>query len=353
MNNLILNKPCWPNEKLEPVLITFNRAEELAKTLDAFLECGYQGMRLHVLDNASTDKTGETVAKYQDCWPELCYHRNMFNIGGNANYLRALEISNSEYSWVIGDDDEWFPNQFGELADALKEGDADVIRLGWLASETSRGKCLKLASMVQDEPLFFASVGMISAVVIRRDLFSRWMPEAYLAIGDAYPQLTPFYRQAEDTSILVFTTSSDLMRHTPSSQPGYFMSDLEWIACYVRSTRFLVSADLKQKVVIELMSYLKSFLNLQGNILLPTRILLYFALKSKAYGFDQIPYFFTLLGYSRGAIRLQTAFSLLVYLILPLTLVRATVRYARRRQGLPDDLEQVRFLFLKGREDRR
>lgn len=346
-------KLCWPNNKVEPVLITYNRAEELARTLDSFLTANTEGMRLHVLDNASTDATAETVARYRHRWPELCYHRNKFNIGGSANYLRALELSDSEYCWVIGDDDEWLLEDLAELSDILRGGKADVIRLGWLASDASRGKSQQLVCMVQDEPLFFASVSMISAVIVRRSLCTCGMTEAYLAIGDAYPQMIPFYRLANDPSISVFTTTFDLMRHTPSTEPGYFMSDLEWIACYVRSTRFLVDSNLRRKAAQELMSYLKHSLNFRGGLLLSARILLYYALKSKAYGFNQVPYFFTLLGYTGGTIRLQVILSLLVYTFSPRGIVRMMVRYARRRQGLPDDLDEVSLVFLKGRQGRR
>lgn len=343
----------WPNNKVEPVLITYNRAEKLASTLDSFLSANPRGMRFHVLDNASTDATAETVAQYRARWPGLCYHRNKFNIGGSANYLRALEMSDSEYCWVIGDDDEWFLEHLAELSDIMRDGEADVIRLGWLASDASRGVTRQLVSMVQDEPLFFASVSMISAVIIRKALCADSMTEAYLAIGDAYPQLIPFYRLADDPAISVFTTDFDLIRHSPSTDPGYFMSDLEWIACYVRSTRFLVNPDIKQKIVHELLSYLKNFLNMRVNFLLPIRIMLYYALKSKAYGFNQMPYFFTLLGYTAGKVRLQVIISLFVYTLLPGGIVRALVRYARRRQGLPDDLDTVRLFFLKGRRERR
>lgn len=349
----VSNELQWPNEKVEPVLITFNRAAKLSRTLDLFMAVGMRGMRLHVLDNASTDATRETVASYQAKWPELCYHRNKFNIGGSANYLRALEVSDSEYCWVIGDDDDWFPERFEELAQALRERDADVIRLGWLASAESRGRKLPLDRMAAEERLFFASVGMTSAVIFRKSLFLDGMTDSYMAIGDAYPQMVPFYRRGGDATISVFTTPSDIMRHTPSSEAGYFLSDLEWIACYVRSMRFLTDISLKRKAVQELIFYLKDFLGLRGDFLLGTRILLYYSIKSKAYGFDQVPYFFTLLGYTTGAMRLQSLLALVIHQLLPNPVVRTAVRWARRRQGLPDNLDEVRGIFLKGREARR
>ena len=106
----------WDNQKLEPVLITYNRSAELQRTLAAFIDAGLTFIKLHVLDNASTDETAAVVASAQARWPNLSYHRNITNIGGNANILRAVEISTSEYSWIIGDDDAWHLEDISELS---------------------------------------------------------------------------------------------------------------------------------------------------------------------------------------------------------------------------------------------
>src|SRR6185437_10402341 len=107
MDNLHIVKISY---KLEPVIITYNRAEMLRKTLSFFQMTGFSHVKMHVLDNASTDDTKMVVESFQKNWPQLIYHKNQYNIGGNGNILRSIEISNSEYHWVIGDDDEWLMN---------------------------------------------------------------------------------------------------------------------------------------------------------------------------------------------------------------------------------------------------
>ena len=152
------NQIVWDNQKLEPVLITYNRSTDLQRTLTAFLDAGLTDINLHVLDNASTDETASIVATAQAQWPNLSYHRNKHNIGGNANILRATEISSSEYSWILGDDDEWHLENIGELCDVLRDGKADVIRLGWLVSPQNRERYLDACNLAGSEKLFFASV---------------------------------------------------------------------------------------------------------------------------------------------------------------------------------------------------
>src|SRR5580704_11491846 len=97
-------------QKLEPVIITYNRAGLLRSTLSSFVQAGFSNIKMHILDNASTDNTEAVVQQFQKDWPQLIYHKNHYNIGGNGNILRSLELSTSEYHWVIGDDDKWLLN---------------------------------------------------------------------------------------------------------------------------------------------------------------------------------------------------------------------------------------------------
>jgi glycosyltransferase involved in cell wall biosynthesis len=57
------------------------------------------------LDNNSNDQTYDVFLKYNTQINDLKYVKNKVNIGLGANILRAVEYSNSEYTWVICDDD--------------------------------------------------------------------------------------------------------------------------------------------------------------------------------------------------------------------------------------------------------
>lgn len=341
----------WPNDKVQPVLITYNRASCLENTLTAFLEAGLATMELVVLDNASDDSTPEVVKSFQSRWPALRYQRNKVNIGGNPNYLRALEVGTSDYCWVIGDDDKWFLDDMSELISVLNAGRADVIRLGWLVPDEERGNLLTIAELAGKENLFFASVSMISSVIVRRSLITGFLPESYLNVGDVYPQLVPFFKNAQATNLTVYSVRKDVMTHTPSLEAGYFLLDLEWIACYCRSSRFLEAPELRDKVIRELMVYLEGLFPFYRRWTSDLRILLFFALKSKAYGFDQIPYLFTMFAYAR-TLRPVVFCTAIVYLLTPRWLIRILVRHARARAGLTTDLDSVKEYFLDGRRKR-
>jgi glycosyltransferase involved in cell wall biosynthesis len=293
MNTLVK----WDNQKLEPVLITYNRSADLQRTLAAFLSVGLTSIRLHVLDNASTDDTATVVATAQAKWPNLIYHKNIYNIGGNANILRAVEIANSEYSWVVGDDDSWQLEDISELCAVLNEGKADVIRLGWLVSEQSRGKMLEATELVERENMFFASLSMISATIIRRDIITPNLPHSYMGINDAYPQLVPILRSIGQRPLQTYTVSHDLMMHTPSTTPGYYFGDLEWWSSWFRMSRFLEVKKLRRIFVGEVARYMSR--NRPGPLnefMGPVKA----ALNYKALGVNQWPYLLSMLAYGAG-----------------------------------------------------
>ena len=318
------------DQLVEPVLITYNRADQLYQTLAAFLDAGWGDKVFHVLDNASSDNTPAIVEAFRKSWPNLNYHRNRWNIGGNANILRSLEIAQSEYHWVIGDDDAWYFTSSEEVANVLTEGKADIVRLGWLVSEQSRGHLLSIAELISDERLFFASISMISAVILRRSLVTRYLPEAYQNIGNSYPQLVAVMRNI-DEGLCVYTVSQDYMTHTPSEKPGYFSGDLEWYSDWYATSRYLQNYTYKVSFLREA-SHLMT-LN-RGGIFKEVTWLSKVALNAKGMGLAQGSYLLSMLGNSRG-VRLPVLLAIFAYLIIPGFLARILRRMYRKLMGLP------------------
>ncbi|MBS4960545.1 MAG: glycosyltransferase family 2 protein [Clostridiales bacterium] len=98
--------------KLTIMIPTYNRCEDLMKNLD--LLCGFikrlnrlEDTCLLISDNHSTDNTKKAVesiqAKYQDV--KITYHLNEVNIGLGRNFVKVLELADSEYGLLLGDDD--------------------------------------------------------------------------------------------------------------------------------------------------------------------------------------------------------------------------------------------------------
>jgi glycosyltransferase involved in cell wall biosynthesis len=333
-------------EILLPVLITFNRAEALRATLEAFSRSAFSHGPFLVLDNASTDHTAEVVASFQAAWPGLRRVRNRHNIGGPANILRAVEAADSRYLWVIGDDDRWFLDDPEELFAVLRAGAADVIRLGWLVQDGHRGRTLGARELSAREPMLFASLSMISATIVRRELFIRHLPSAYTGTGDAYPQLVPLLRAYDQADFSVHTLARDLMVHTPSTVPGYFFHDLEWLSCWFRNARFLSRRRDRVRFLDEIMHYLTPAARGRSR---ENRVIVAKALQFKGYGVPQGRYLMNLLTYGDGR-RLAVALALLAYALVPGRLALWWDDRSRRRRGLPAG--QAREVFARRARER-
>ncbi len=113
---------------LEIILITFNRKNFLQKTLSSLLgeHSPVREIQLTILDNASTDGTGELLRQYAARYPNIKHIRNPKNIGPNANIVHAFELAQKPYVWVLCDDDEYDFSAFEEVVAAMEEK-ADLI----------------------------------------------------------------------------------------------------------------------------------------------------------------------------------------------------------------------------------
>ena len=95
---------------------TYNRNEILCRNLEELILQMGDWVELLIVDNASDIPVENSLKKLisGNSNPNIRIVRNKENIGGNANVLRCIEEANSDYIWILGDDD--YP-----LKDALEK----------------------------------------------------------------------------------------------------------------------------------------------------------------------------------------------------------------------------------------
>ncbi len=86
---------------------TFNRNKILHRTLELIIPQMESWVELIIVDNNSAIPVSETIRNLCEEYPNLNVRivRNSANIGANANVLRCIEYCESEYIWILGDDD--------------------------------------------------------------------------------------------------------------------------------------------------------------------------------------------------------------------------------------------------------
>jgi len=146
---------------------TFNRAAKLQKQLERVLSQVTPEVQVSVYDNASPDETREIVEKFNH--PNLSYSRSQNNTGGHHNFFRCYEGCQTEWLWILSDDDPITETAIADLLKLIKDCPYEVI-------STSTPAWRHLSDMVIDDisqlnAHEFDTFGWISGNIYRMPVF--------------------------------------------------------------------------------------------------------------------------------------------------------------------------------------
>ena len=91
--------------KLSVCIPTYNREHFIGSTIESIISEANEDVDIIISDNASNDRTEELVRKYQKIFPRIHYFRWDENVGADRNFLKVIELAESEYCWFMGSDD--------------------------------------------------------------------------------------------------------------------------------------------------------------------------------------------------------------------------------------------------------
>ncbi len=115
--------------RLSICIATYNREPFLKLLLDSIVsQANPDEVQIAIADNASSDKTMELVENIRLDYPNIVYFRWPKNMGVDMNFLKAVEIANGDYCWLMGSDDYVPEKAIKNLLARLK--DADVYLIG-------------------------------------------------------------------------------------------------------------------------------------------------------------------------------------------------------------------------------
>jgi GT2 family glycosyltransferase len=111
--------------KVTVCLPTFNKARYLAAAIRSVLAQELQDYELLIVNDASTDQTGEVVRGFRD--DRIRYICNTENVGLVGNWNRCLQLARADYTIVFHDDDVMFPRLLLREAEALERNPSVVL----------------------------------------------------------------------------------------------------------------------------------------------------------------------------------------------------------------------------------
>ena len=110
-----------PPIRLTVAIPTYNRHECLVSTIKRLIPQLTPECQLLIVDNASQpsaiDAVGGVLAEFGISSARVV--RNNTNIGGNANIVRCMELCESEWLWIVSDDDRIWDDAVEKIFDGI------------------------------------------------------------------------------------------------------------------------------------------------------------------------------------------------------------------------------------------
>jgi glycosyltransferase involved in cell wall biosynthesis len=107
------------------ILTTFQRPAMLLEAINGALSQTYEDFELLVMDNASTDYTGDVVRQLKD--PRLLYIRRPVNNGSAANWMEGLSRARGELILNTHDDDIMHPTMLEREVEVMDASGAKMV----------------------------------------------------------------------------------------------------------------------------------------------------------------------------------------------------------------------------------
>jgi glycosyltransferase involved in cell wall biosynthesis len=123
--------------KISVIIPSYNRVQVLGRAINSVLAQTFQDFEIIVVDDGSTDHTGDFIRKIQADNPQIVI-RYFFqqNQGPAAARNLGIEKSSGEYIAFLDSDDEWVPQKL-ERQIACLEAQAEKDRVGIVFSDIS------------------------------------------------------------------------------------------------------------------------------------------------------------------------------------------------------------------------
>jgi abequosyltransferase len=174
--------------RLTIAIPTFDRQEQLARVVIALLPQIAEPACLLIVDNCSGYDAQAVIEPLLNGAENVRFVRNVANVGMGANILRCFELAESEWIWILGDDDVPLPDAVVTITQEI-ERNADAAFINFASSHAQRlvdWKATSIDEFVEKQD-FFGGILFISSSVYSVENFRQVIQYGYRAIYTLCP----------------------------------------------------------------------------------------------------------------------------------------------------------------------
>ena len=254
--------------KLSIFIPTFNRNNILFDNLKFLLPQLNSECKVVVLDNCSDISVSTTLKDVQLQYPAtINIITNKVNIGGCANIVRCFELCDTDWLWVLGDDDKPDCNSIKTILEHINIYE-DSIFINFSSEIKSRGKLFTTSK--QDEFIelmdSWSNVLFISSAIYKASVLKKHLRVAYHYIYSMGPHFALLLEAlyAEKNAHCVFSDKSIVTWVAASPEQSWN----QIILCNATSLLELVPNEASQrKLAREIISHVPSIKYLHLSLL--------------------------------------------------------------------------------------
>jgi glycosyltransferase involved in cell wall biosynthesis len=206
--------------------------------------------RIAVLDNCSTDRTPDVCRDYGTEFADLRVIRHRKNIGACPNYLRAVELSASVYTWVLGDDDRYDFSDCSDVIEAIESERFDLISLGSPGQfDWERGMATTSRELIEKGAFYFGVFTFLSGVMFRTDLYdAECLTKGYRSVLNSYPHFEFITKSVAENFAVYVSRRQVVIRDTHART---LPSSLYGCTIFVNNCRSIEDRKLRRRVVYQ------------------------------------------------------------------------------------------------------
>lgn len=121
----------------------YNAEKTLRRAVESVLNQTFQDFEYHILDNGSTDRTGELVREYAARDPRIVPYYNKINRNFEENldfWNLSRRIPEGDYFCILDADDAYEPTFFREMLDFMAENRLEIAACGTVFVDGDSGR---------------------------------------------------------------------------------------------------------------------------------------------------------------------------------------------------------------------
>lgn len=152
---------------------------------------------------------------------EIIRHKK--NIGSSPNYLRAVELSNLKYTWVLCDDDPLDFSDCADVIDAIKSGKYDVLLIGdpqdivWEGGIETNTK-----ELIDKSGRYYDILGFIPTCIFKTEIYdSKCIFDGYYNVPNIYPHFPFINKTVEENSSVYMSRTKMVYKGGEINLPGF------------------------------------------------------------------------------------------------------------------------------------